>query len=248
MAQLGLRKWGSQFVTIDKEKARREHIRKEKLTALLNQKLHRAFGLTTSHPVIEEEIEHFVLNNKGDFSELKLRVLRGQIAEKLAPEGITLKIKTKTNRLGSTAAKAAGMGILGINESKPEVERQQLSRGSRHSMSVKSLASSQKKPQSIRQSQMSQRSSSHRSLAESDEWREIQNFNTLLHLEEQNNEIIQGKERQRMMKQQLDLQIKEKKERERQEKEAERMYENMQRKLMNAAERKENLKIEMMRK
>jgi hypothetical protein len=95
---------------------------------------------------------------------------------------------------------------------------------------------------------MSNRSSSHRSLAESDEWREIQNFNTLLHLEEQNQEILNDKEQQRQMKDELDKQIREKRERVRQEQETEKTYEVMQRRLMNDAERKEALRIENLRK
>jgi hypothetical protein len=248
MAQLGLRKWGSQFNTIEQQKIKREQVRKEKLTALLNQKLHRAFGLTSSHPIIEEEIESFVMNNRGEFSENKLKQLRGYIAEKLAPEGITLKIKTKS-RLGSTAAKAAGLGIVGINNTPQGANGPTpLSRGSRHSMSVKSFKKEATGPQSFRKSQMSNRSTSHRSLAESDEWREIQNFNTLLHLEEQNREVQQEKERQRLMKEELDKQIREKKARERQEREAEKQYESLQMKLAKEAEKKERLRLENMKR
>lgn len=210
MAQLGLRKWGSQFSTIEKEKAKREQYRKEKLTALLNQRLHKAFGLTSSHPVIEQEIESFVQNNKGDFSQLKLKKLQNDLAQKLAPEGISLRTTRKVGNLGNTAAKA-GMGIVGITDrNQDNSSRHGLSRGSRHSMSVKSFANEKPKPRSIRGSQMSHRSSSHRSLAESDEWREILNFNTLLHLEEQNNEIQKEKDRQKMIKRELDMQIREK--------------------------------------
>lgn len=247
MAQLGLRKWGSQLTTIEQEKAKREQLRKDKLIALLNQKLHRAFGLTTSHPTIESEIESFVLNNKDEFSEMKLKMLKNDIAEKLAPEGITLKTG-KASRLGSTAAKA-GMGIIGINENKDQFRgNNTLSRSSRHSMSVKSIANNKPKAQALRASQMSNRSSSYRSLAESDEWREIQNFNTLLHLEEQNQEIQREKDRQQMIKEQLDKQIREKKERERQERETEKMYEDMQMRLLNEADRKERLRQENMRR
>lgn len=245
MAQLGLRKWGSQFVTIDKEKEKREHFRKEKLIALLNQKLHRAFGLTSSHPIIEDEIESFVIHSKGEFSDQKLKQLKNEIAVKLEPEGIVLKT-SKVSRFGSGAAKNAGMGIVGISNTR--LDQTPISRGSRHSMSVKSFKNNNKNEGSVHGSQMSQRTSSHRSLAESDEWREIQNFNTLLHLEEQNQEIQREKDRQRTMKEELDKQIREKREKERQEREAEKMYENMQRKLMSEAERKERLRVESMRK
>jgi hypothetical protein len=245
MAQLGLRKWGSQLTTIDKEKHRRELLRKEKLTSLLNQKIHRAFGLSAAHPTIEDEIEYFVSNNQGDFSELKLKKLQNEIATKLAPEGIVLKRK-RTTRASMVAANA-GLGIAGINNTIEAAPRQGLSRASVGTMSVKSIAGSRGKAQSIRGSQMSQRSTSHRSLAESDQWREIENFNTLLHLEEQNQEIIREKTQQRLIKDELDKQIREKKEKVRQERETEKMYEDMQRRLMQDAERKEKLKVENMR-
>lgn len=246
MAQLGLRKWGTQFDTIDKEKARREVLRKEKLTALLNQKIHRAFGLTSSHPIIENEIESFVLNNKEDFSDQKLQSLKLDIAQKLAPEGISLQ-KRKGSRVGGTAAKA-GLGIVGITET-PTLESKRLTKGGKNASSMNTITPVNPKARSIRGSQASHRSTtSFRSLAESDEWREIQNFNTLLHLEEQNQEIQKEKDRQRMIKEQLDQQIREKKERERKEKETERMYEEMQKKIMNEADRKERLRLENMRR
>lgn len=220
MAHLGLRKWGSQLTTIEQEKVKREQFRKEKLVSLLNQKLHRTFGLTTSHPVIEDEIESFVANNKEDFSMLKLKELQNDIAARLAKEGITIKTKNSA-RKGQTAAKA-GMGILGINENKYTSETPKLqSRESKHSMSMRSLSNSNANGQNVRGSQMSGRSTSFKSLAESDEWREIQNFNTLLHLEEQNQEIQREKERQRMIKDALDTQIREKKDRAMQEKKTE---------------------------
>ena len=245
MAQLGLRKWGSQFTTIEKEKQKRETFRREKLTALLNQKIHRAFGLTSSHATIEDEIEYFVTHNQGDFSELKLKKLQREIAEKLAPEGIALKRKRGTR--ASVAAANAGLGIAGVQPTTDAAPRKGLSRGSAGAMSVKSFANSRGKAASIHGSRMSQRSTSHRSLAESDQWREIENFNTLLHLEEQNQEIVREKERQRLIKDELDKQIREKKERVRQERETEKMYEDMQRRMMQDSERKENLKVEQMR-
>jgi hypothetical protein len=244
MAQLGLRKYGSQFTTIEREKEKREHFRREKLIALLNQKLHRAFGLTASNPIIESEIESFVHHSKGEFSELKLKKLKNEIAVRLEPEGILLKTR-KASRFGSGAAKAAGMGIVGITT---RADHKPLASGSRHSMSVKSFHNNDPTVRSVHGSQMSNRSSSHRSLAESDEWREIQNFNTLLHLEEQNQEILNDKEQQRQMKEELDKQIREKRERVRQEQETEKTYEVMQRRLMNEAERKETLRIDNLRK
>jgi hypothetical protein len=250
MALMNTRAYGSPYVTIEKEKAKREPQRKEKLTALLNQRMHKAFGLTSSHPIIEDKIESFVANNQGDFSELKLRKVKEELARELEPEGIFLK-QNKSTRGGSSAIKA-GMGIVGIKD-KPAPKKSELningqtglSRGSKHSMSVKSFASSKKR--GFRGSQQSQRTTSHRSLAESDEWREIQNFNSLLHLEEQNQEIQKERDLQRQMKEELDKQIREKRERERQEKEAERMYEEMQKKILKEADKKEKLNVQKMR-
>ena len=48
-------------------------------------------------------------------------------------------------------------------------------------------------------------------LDEDDEWTAIQKFNTLLHYEEQKQQMIRDKERKRLIKQELDRQLEEKK-------------------------------------
>ena len=248
MALPGLRGYGTEYDTINNEKRKRQPLRIEKLTALLNQRMHKAFGLTNSHPIIEDEVESFVMNNRGEFSEIKFKKIKQDIAKKLEPEGIFLKTRQSINRFGNSAVKA-GMGIVGLQSNNQQNNQiKGLSKGSRHSMSVKSFAGAPGKAHSIRSSNMSQRTSSHRSLAESDEWREIQNFNSLLHLEEQNNEIQREKDRHQLMKNELDKQIREKKKRERQERETEKMYEDMQRRIYNQAEKKETLKVENMKR
>ena len=62
---------------------------------------------------------------------------------------------------------------------------------------------------------------------EDDEWTAIQKFNTLLHYEEQKQSILRDKERKRLIKEELDKQLKEKKYKKTRETEENKMYENL---------------------
>lgn len=63
---------------------------------------------------------------------------------------------------------------------------------------------------------------------EDDEWTAIQKFNTLLHYEEQKQAILRDKERKRLIKEELDKQLKEKKYKKTRDTEETKMYENLQ--------------------
>lgn len=63
---------------------------------------------------------------------------------------------------------------------------------------------------------------------EDDEWTAIQKFNTLLHYEEQKQSILRDKERKRLIKEELDKQLKEKKYKKSRDTEETKMYENLQ--------------------
>jgi hypothetical protein len=52
--------------------------------------------------------------------------------------------------------------------------------------------------------------SSYSNLNEEDEWTAIMNFNTILHYEEQKQAMLREKERKRLIKEELDRQIREK--------------------------------------
>ena len=65
-------------------------------------------------------------------------------------------------------------------------------------------------------------------LDEDDEWAAIQKFNTLLHYEEQKQAMMRDKERKRLIKEELDKQLKEKGQRKGREVQENQMYENLQ--------------------
>lgn len=64
-------------------------------------------------------------------------------------------------------------------------------------------------------------------LAEEDEWTAIQKFNTLLHYEEQKQAMLREQERRRLIRAELDKQMKEKNQRESEELNERRMYEDL---------------------
>ena len=68
------------------------------------------------------------------------------------------------------------------------------------------------------------------SLNEEDEWSAIQNFNTILHHEEQKQMIMREAERKRLIKEELDRQIKEKNLRKRKERHEDQLYDELQKK------------------
>jgi len=76
-------------------------------------------------------------------------------------------------------------------------------------------------------------------IEEEDEWTAIQKFNTLLHYEEQKQAILRERERKRLIKEELDKQLKEKNSRKRAEIEERRMYENLQEQHVKLLEEKE---------
>lgn len=65
-------------------------------------------------------------------------------------------------------------------------------------------------------------------LDEDDEWTAIMKFNTLLHYEEQKQAMLRDKERKRLIREELDNQLKEKKNRAEMDVKEDRMYENLQ--------------------
>lgn len=65
-------------------------------------------------------------------------------------------------------------------------------------------------------------------LDEDDEWNAIMKFNTLLHYEEQKQAMLRDKERKRLIREELDNQLKEKKSKNQEDVKEDRMYENLQ--------------------
>lgn len=65
-------------------------------------------------------------------------------------------------------------------------------------------------------------------MAEEDEWTAIQKFNTLLHYEEQKQQILREQERRKLIRQELDRQIREKRQKKADEAQEKAMYEKLQ--------------------
>ena len=83
---------------------------------------------------------------------------------------------------------------------------------------------------------------------EEDEWTAIQKFNTLLHYEEQKQALLRDKERKRLIKQELDKQLREKQGRKKKEQEEANMYETLQEQHIRLLEQREKEKHEEMKR
>ena len=64
-------------------------------------------------------------------------------------------------------------------------------------------------------------------ICENDEWTAIQKFNTLLHFEEQKQAMAREEERKRLIREQLDQQVRQKELKHKDEKDESRLYDEM---------------------
>lgn len=88
-------------------------------------------------------------------------------------------------------------------------------------------------------SQVSRPQSQFSHLNEDDEWTAIMNFNTVLHFEEQKQAMLREQERKRLIKNELDRQVKDKNARKRREADEDNLYDNLQQKHLTLLEEKE---------
>ena len=93
--------------------------------------------------------------------------------------------------------------------------------------------------QSWRSGSQGAKTEAYSEIEEEDEWTAIQKFNTLLHYEEQKQAILRDRERKRLIKEELDKQLKEKNSRKKAEVEETLMYENLQDQHVKLLEEKE---------
>lgn len=88
-------------------------------------------------------------------------------------------------------------------------------------------------------SMQSRTKSSYSNLNEDDEWEAIQNFNIMLHYEEQKQTMLREQERKRLIKEELDRQVREKNKRKKHEALEEQEYEEVQKKHLDLLAKKE---------
>ena len=85
-------------------------------------------------------------------------------------------------------------------------------------------------------------------LNEEDEWTAIMKFNTLLHYEEQKQALLRDKERKRLIREELDNQLKEKKYKVQEDVKEDRMYENLQEQHLKLLAQRESEKNDEIRR
>lgn len=78
---------------------------------------------------------------------------------------------------------------------------------------------------------------------EEDEWQAIQNFNIMLHYEEQKQTALREQERKRLIKEELDRQVREKNKRKQREHLEDKEYENLQKKHLDLLDQKEQERL-----
>ena len=92
-------------------------------------------------------------------------------------------------------------------------------------------------------SHQSRTKSSISGLNEEDEWEAIQNFNVMLHYEEQKQTTLREQERKRLIKEELDRQVKEKNKRKKRELVVDKEYEELQKKHLELLDKKEKKRV-----
>jgi len=80
-------------------------------------------------------------------------------------------------------------------------------------------------------------------LNEDDEWQAIQNFNIMLHYEEQKQATLREQERKRLIKDELDRQVREKNKRKKREQLEDKEYEHLQKKHLDLLDKKEKMRM-----
>ena len=147
--------------------------------------------------------------------------------------------------------KSAGPGGRSLSQKAPEMDARSvasskmsgasgISRGSKAAPAGgKNVGKKDFDTYSIRSGSQGAKTEVYSELDENDEWTAIQKFNTLLHYEEQKQALMRDRERKRLIKEELDKQLKEKNSRKRAEVEERRLYENLQEQHVKLLEEKE---------
>lgn len=167
---------------------------------------------------IDNEVARFLKNDR--LTEDNLRTLDVKISKEA-----DLRVKREAilddhkSNAGSVRSRKSATQAAGAGDTRSVHSR-------RSSQAARSVRSRQADEIS-RVSSASRRTEVYSELAEDDEWTAIEKFNTLLHYEEQKQMILKEQERRRLIKAELDRQIKDKHNREANENDEKRMYESL---------------------
>ena len=238
--------------------------KKEQLKGLLVNKFKLKYG-DNAEKLITNEVTKFLTNDRLTEANLvKLDSKIGKANEKNARADDILSEhrsqksnKSKRSQLSRPHTIASGAGSRKSNAGRKHTPADDIA----DAMSVKSYASSRmsgatnlsKKseagepspadPHDDLMSVQSRTKSSLSNVNEEDEWQAIQNFNIMLHHEEQKQAVMREQERKRLIKEELDRQIKEKNKRKKREQLEDKEYETLQKKHIELLSEKEKERL-----
>lgn len=182
---------------------------------------------------IDNEVQKFLKNDR--LTEDNLKKLDDRILKEseLRDKKDVILDDHKSQKAGAPRASSQRPGATGNDLDTKSVASSHISGASRLSKAGRKEATAAKdnKPfdtQSWRSGSQGPKTEAYSEIEEEDEWTAIQKFNTLLHYEEQKQAILRDRERKRLIKEELDKQLKEKNSRKKAEVEEKLMYENLQ--------------------
>lgn len=211
----------------DKRRERLLEIQKrEQLKGMLINKFKVKYGEKPAmSKYIDNEVGKFLKN--GRLTEDNLRNLDTKIGKEadLRDKREDILADRKSNA-GSVRSKKSSHSAMNNNADARSTHSRASNRSvnSRASQRSKQPAADQV---SVASSMRSRHTEAYSELAEEDEWTAIQKFNTLLHYEEQKQALVRDQERRRLIREELDKQIKEKRAKEEAEKVERAMYEEL---------------------
>ena len=219
--------------------ARRERLmdiqKREQLKGMLISKFKLKYGDKPAiGKYIDNEVARFLKN--GRLTEDNLRNLDTKISKEadLREKKTAILDDRKSNagsvRSGRPLSQASRrLGAAANNDDARSQRSVASSRRSSQPMSMHSGRRSNRGADELSNtSSMAARTEIYSELAEEDEWTAIQKFNTLLHYEEQRQQMLREMERRRLIRNELDKQLMEKKEREAMDKDERALYEKLQ--------------------
>lgn len=231
--------------------------KKEQLKGLLINKFKLKYG-DKAEKMITNEVTRFLNNDRLTESNLVMLDEKiGKAAEKtLKAEDILSDHKSQKSNASAKKSQASrphtvasGQGIrkgkTGQNDDAMSVKSYASSRMSgatnlskKSKVEGKPVAAEAPKPDDLMSAQ-SHTKSSLSNLNEEDEWQAIQNFNIMLHYEEQKQSQLREQERKRLIKDELDRQVREKNKRKKREADEDVEYEKLQQKHIKLLDDKE---------
>lgn len=228
--------------------------KREQLKGLLINKFKVKYGDKGAQlaKYIDNEVQKFLKNDRlteDNLKNLDQRILK---ESELRDKKDAIVDDRRSHKSGAPRASSQRPGQTGHELETRSVASSHISGASRLSRAGRKDATAAREKQfdtqSWRSGSQGAKTEVYSEIEEEDEWTAIQKFNTLLHYEEQKQAILRDRERKRLIKEELDKQLKEKHSRKNAEVEERRMYENLQDQHVKLLEEKEIEKATALKK